>query len=110
MSASSSHLIQGDWRKYHEANNELLYVMEPVVESLIQLLVQSTLVYIVLGPSDSTKGIGGRNMPLLFHVPSLWHLLAPTGALIVMMVYYMTAFQYNHSFGFLKPMKVKVVK
>ena len=24
--------------------------------------------------------------------------------------FYMTAFQYNHSFGFQKPMKVKVVK
>ena len=28
-------------------------MIEPVVESLVQLLVQSILVYIVLGPSDS---------------------------------------------------------
>ena len=28
-------------------------MIEPVIESLVQLLVQSILVYIVLGPSDS---------------------------------------------------------
>ena len=46
-----SHFTQGDWRKHHGANKESLYVLEPVIESLIQLLVQSILVYIVLGPS-----------------------------------------------------------
>ena len=51
--------MQGDWRKHHEANKELLYVIEPVIESLVQLLVQSILVYVVLGPSDSNDGIGG---------------------------------------------------
>ena len=51
--------MQGDWRKHHEANKELLYVIEPVIESLVQLLVQSILVYVVLGPSDSIDGIGG---------------------------------------------------
>ena len=54
--ATLSHLIEGDWRKHHVANKELLYVIEPVIESLIQLLVQSILVYIVLGPSDSVDG------------------------------------------------------
>ena len=53
------HLMQGDWRRHHEANKELLYVIEPVIESLVQLLVQSILVYVVLGPSDSIDGIGG---------------------------------------------------
>ena len=52
-------LMQGDWRRHHEANKELLYVIEPVIESLVQLLVQSILVYVVLGPSDSIDGIGG---------------------------------------------------
>ena len=56
-------LIQGDWRKHHEANKELLYVIEPVIESLIQLLVQSILVYVVLGPSDSIEGIAGPDIP-----------------------------------------------
>ena len=51
--------MQGDWRRHHEANKELLYVIEPVIESLVQLLVQSILVYVVLGPSDSIDGIGG---------------------------------------------------
>ena len=44
-------LIQGDWKKHHGANKDLLYVIEPVIESLLQLLVQSILVYVVLGPS-----------------------------------------------------------
>ena len=62
-----SNLIQGDWRKHHGANKELLYVIEPFIESLIQLLVQSILVYIVLGPSDSidnrTSGVVGLIKP-----------------------------------------------
>ena len=45
-------LIEGDWKKYHGTNKDLLYVFEPVVESLLQLLVQSILLYVVLGPSD----------------------------------------------------------
>ena len=54
--------MQGDWRKHHEANKELLYVIEPVIESLIQLLVQSILLYVVLGPSDSVGGLKGRHI------------------------------------------------
>ena len=28
---------QGDWKKYHGANKDLLYVIEPVIESLLQV-------------------------------------------------------------------------
>ena len=35
-------------------------MIEPVVESLLQLLVQSILLYIVLGPSDATEGPRGE--------------------------------------------------
>ena len=52
------------------ANKELLYVIEPVIESLIQLLVQSILVYIVLGPSDS---IDGNNSGVNFK--GLWNMI-----------------------------------
>ena len=45
--------MQGDWKKHHGANKDLLYVIEPVIESLLQLLVQSILVYVVLGPSEN---------------------------------------------------------
>ena len=38
-------------------------MIEPVIESLIQLLVQSILVYVVLGPSDSIEGIAGPDTP-----------------------------------------------
>ena len=48
-------LIEGDWKKYHGTNKDLLYVFEPVVESLLQLLVQSILLYVVLGPSEGEE-------------------------------------------------------
>ena len=48
-------LIEGDWKKYHGANKDLLYLFEPVVESLLQLLVQSILLYVVLGPSEGEE-------------------------------------------------------
>ena len=30
-------LMQGDWAKHHGANKDLLYVIEPVIESLLQV-------------------------------------------------------------------------
>ena len=44
--------LQGDWEKYHKESKDL-YVIEPVIESLLQLLVQSILLYVVLGPGES---------------------------------------------------------
>ena len=44
--------FQGDWEKYHKESKDL-YVIEPVIESLLQLLVQSILLYVVLGPGES---------------------------------------------------------
>ena len=44
--------FQGDWKKYHKESKDL-YVIEPVIESLLQLLVQSILLYVVLGPGES---------------------------------------------------------
>ena len=44
-------------------------MIEPVIESLIQLLVQSILVYVVLGPSDSIEGIAGPDMADIPHSP-----------------------------------------
>ena len=64
-------LTQGDWKKHHGANKDLLYVIEPVIESLLQLLVQSILVYVVLGPSENednmtrTATSGEENIGLL---------------------------------------------
>ena len=43
-------------------------MIEPVIESLIQLLVQSILVYIVLGPNDSTGGITGHKICPFFSI------------------------------------------
>ena len=37
-------------------------------------------------------------------------LASATSMYLAMMMINMTAFQYNHSFGFQKPMKVKMVK
>ena len=30
-------LVRGDWRKDHKNNKKMLYVIEPVVESLLQV-------------------------------------------------------------------------
>ena len=81
---SKFHLIQGDWREHHRANKDSLYVIEAVVESLLQLLVQSILVYVVLGPD---AGLNKHFFPT-FHCilicvanqlcspgPSNWHLV-----------------------------------
>ena len=49
------YLTQGDWRKNHTANKDSLYVIEPVIESLLQvteliieclLLVRSYLIFV----------------------------------------------------------------
>ena len=32
------YLTQGDWRKNHTANKDSLYVIEPVIESLLQVI------------------------------------------------------------------------
>lgn len=51
--------LQGDWEEGQEAKKDLLHVVEPVVESLIQLIVQSVIIYVVLGPKQ------GKNICLL---------------------------------------------
>ena len=48
-----------DWEEGQEAKKDLLHVVEPVVESLIQLIVQSVIIYVVLGPKQ------GKNICLL---------------------------------------------
>ena len=55
-------VLQGDWRSSHRRCKQQVYVLEPVVESLLQLLVQSVLTYIVLGPRDP-------DIPSSFHCP-----------------------------------------
>ena len=54
-------LTQGDWRKHHRDNKDSLYVIEPVIESLLQLLVQSILLYVVLGPGDENNSSKGED-------------------------------------------------
>ena len=46
-------LIKGDWRASHRRNVGQVYMLEPVVEAFLQFLIQSALVYIVLGPGDT---------------------------------------------------------
>ena len=61
--------IYGDWEKEHEINQKTLYVIEPVIESLLQVtnrrfqiplniydlqtFVQSVILYIVIGPGET---------------------------------------------------------
>ena len=42
--------VQGDASIYHEKNKMQLYVLVPVVESLLQFLVQSVIIYNMVGP------------------------------------------------------------
>ena len=63
LKCSKFHLIQGDWREHHRANKDSLYVIESVVESLLQLLIQSILVYVVLGPG---AGLGWHFFATLY--------------------------------------------
>ena len=50
-------IIEGDWKKYHGANRDLLYMFEPVVESLLQLLVQTLLLFVVVGPQRTWEEV-----------------------------------------------------
>ena len=59
-------LTQGDWRKHHRDNKDSLYVIEPVIESLLQLLVQSILLYVVLGPGDENNSSKGEDFTGIF--------------------------------------------
>ena len=45
-------VIKGDWKSSHEKYKKV-YLLEPVVESLLQFLVQSVLAYIVLSPDSN---------------------------------------------------------
>ena len=46
-------VIKGDWKSSHEKYKKQVYLLEPVVESLLQFLVQSVLAYIVLSPDSN---------------------------------------------------------
>ena len=64
-------LVRGDWEKEHEINQKTLYVIEPVIESLLQVpnqkfsmlvkihksqtFVQSVILFMVIGPGETSQ-------------------------------------------------------
>ena len=55
-------VIKGDWKSSHEKYKKQVYLLEPVVESLLQFLVQSVLAYIVLSPDSE---VSSRKLSIL---------------------------------------------
>ena len=52
--------MAGDWRREHRRNNLNLYLIEPLCESMLQVYVQFTIIYVVEGP-----GVGYSNGELI---------------------------------------------
>ena len=47
-------ITSGDWETYHKESSKI-YILEPVAEGILQLFVQSNIIYIVAGPGESKK-------------------------------------------------------
>ena len=45
-----------DWTRYDEVNRRFIFIIEPVVESLLQLFCQSVILYIFIGPGEGWQG------------------------------------------------------
>ena len=52
-----------DWSRYDEVNRRFIYIIEPVVESMLQLFCQSIILYIFIGPGEG--GVDNLNCKVL---------------------------------------------
>ena len=50
-------ITSGDWETYHKESSKI-YILEPVAEGILQLFVQSNIIYIVAGPGESKNKMG----------------------------------------------------
>ena len=53
--------VQGDWEIYQKESRKI-YILEPVAEGILQLFVQSNIIYIIAGPGESKKTLGQSNI------------------------------------------------